>query len=82
MLPTVTATITMHPLHRPNAGKEKVSLTTTLITKLLTDPLAKSRSRDRTRVTNRQPQGRSASQADCRWHGRGQGFESPKLHGL
>jgi hypothetical protein len=31
-------------------------------------------------VTTRQPQGRSTTQADCRWHGRGQGFESPKLH--
>jgi hypothetical protein len=27
-------------------------------------------------VTTRQPQGRSTTQADCRWHGRGQGFES------
>ena len=33
-------------------------------------------------MTNRQPQGRSTTQADCRWHGRGQGFESPKLHSL
>jgi hypothetical protein len=33
-------------------------------------------------VTNRQPQGRSTTQGDCRWHGRGQGFESPKLHPL
>jgi hypothetical protein len=32
-------------------------------------------------MTNRQAQGRSTTQADCRWHGRGQGFESPKLHG-
>jgi hypothetical protein len=58
---------------------EKFSLTTTLTTKLLTNPLAQSRS---TADAGDQspPQGRSTTQTDCRWHGRGQGFESPKLH--
>jgi hypothetical protein len=27
-------------------------------------------------VTTRQPQGRTISPTDCRWHGSGQGFES------
>jgi hypothetical protein len=56
VLPTVTATITPHLLHLPTlAGEhfsgrrsvrnEKAGLTTTLITKLLTNPLAKARSR-------------------------------------
>ena len=27
-------------------------------------------------MTTRQPQGRTISPTDCRWHGRGQGFES------
>jgi hypothetical protein len=60
--PTVTATITMHLLHRPNPGgrtllrtrsvrNEKVSLTTTLITKLLTET---SQSRDQ--ECQRQPE--------------------------
>jgi hypothetical protein len=36
-----------------------------------------SRGQRRAQVTTRQPRGRSTTQADCRWHGRGQGFESP-----
>src|SRR5215203_5780339 len=62
-------------------SQQKVSLTTTLITKLLTIR-SHSRSPRRTRRTTRQPQRPSTTQADCRWHGRGQGFESPKLHSL
>jgi hypothetical protein len=27
-------------------------------------------------VTNRQPQGRSTTHADCRWHGKRSGFDS------
>jgi hypothetical protein len=30
-------------------------------------------------MTNRQPLGPPTTQADCRWHGIGQGLESPKL---
>ena len=31
-------------------------------------------------MTNREPQRRSTTQADCRWHGSGQGFESLSSH--
>jgi hypothetical protein len=53
-------------------SQRKVNLTTTLLTKLLTNR-SHNRGQQRTRVTNRQPQGRTISQADCRWHGRDQG---------
>jgi hypothetical protein len=52
----------------PRIRKREVSLTTTLITKLLTNPLAQSQSRadsgDRSPAS-----GPSTSQVDCRWHG-------------
>ena len=53
---------------------EKVGLTTTLITRLLTNPLAKSRSTADASVQS-SPQGPSTTQVDRRWHGRS-GFES------
>jgi hypothetical protein len=89
MLPTVTATITMYLLHRLTlAGEhfsgrrsvrnEKVSLTTTLITRLLTDPLANSRSRADAR--DQSPgSGPATTHVDCRWHGRGHGSNSEYL---
>ena len=57
---------------------EKVSLTTTLITKLHTNPLALSRTTADAGVQS-SPRGRSTTQVDCRWHGSGQVFESPHL---
>ena len=56
--------------------KRSIPLTTTLITKLFTIP-SQSRDQERTRVTSRQVQGWSTTQAGCRWHGRGQGFRIP-----
>jgi type I restriction enzyme R subunit len=52
-------------------------LTTTPITKLLTNPLAQSRSTAGARDQSAASES-STTQADCRWHGRDQGFESPK----
>ena len=50
---------------------EKFSLTTTLTTKLLTNPLAQSRST--ADAGDQSPaSGPSSTQADCRWHGSGQ----------
>jgi hypothetical protein len=54
---------------------------TTLITKLLTNPRAQSR--PAADAGDQSPaSGRSTTHADCRWHRRSQGFESPKLHSL
>jgi hypothetical protein len=55
----------------PCLRNEKLSLTTTLIPNCL--PIrSHNRAKRRTWVTNRQPQGRSTTQAYCRWHGSGQ----------
>jgi hypothetical protein len=59
---------------RPSPRNEKVGLTTTLITRLLINPLAKSRSTADASVQS-SPQGPSTTLVDRRWHGRSE-FES------
>jgi hypothetical protein len=65
--PTPALSITVGEA-RSNLPNEKVSSTMTLITKLLTNPLAQSRS---TADAGDQPPGSwpSSTRADCRWHG-------------
>jgi hypothetical protein len=80
---TIMTMIKMHTMHReppathaappPGAtfATTRSALTTTPITKLLTNPLPQSRS---TADADDQspPHGRSTTRTDCRWHGRGE----------